>query len=239
MGPLHHGGPSDSVNPISGNPQMVWDTAVDVTVESSESDMSVVEPVEEVKPQEKAGPTEEVLVNPAHPDQLVTIDMTGVPKRILKHTLNANPSITLVSQKRRMFSSEKSQVKTHEVAEWLKSGIVRQVKYPIWISNPVLVQKGRWKLEKVHRLKNINYACLKDYYPLPELDCKIELVMGFPLKCFLDAYKGYHYVQMVEEDEEKTAFYTDQGTYYYTKIPFGLKNVKATYQRLVNEAFQS
>ncbi|GJT63911.1 hypothetical protein Tco_1015391 [Tanacetum coccineum] len=43
-----------------------------------------------------------------------------------------------------------------------------------------------------------------------EIDSKIEVVMGFPLKYFLDAYKGYHQVQMAEEDEEKTAFYTDQ-----------------------------
>ncbi|GJY60527.1 reverse transcriptase domain-containing protein [Tanacetum coccineum] len=44
---------------------------------------------------------------------------------------------------------------------------------------------------------------------------------------------------MAEEDEEKTAFYTDQGTYCYTKMPFGLKNTGATYQRLVDDAFQS
>ncbi|GKG31238.1 hypothetical protein Tco_0423726, partial [Tanacetum coccineum] len=87
--------------------------------------------------------------------------------------------------------------------------------------------------------KNINAACPKYYYPLPEIDSKIESVMGFPLKCFLDAYKGYHQVQMAEADEEKTAYYTDQGTYCYTKIPFGLKNAGATYQRLVDEAFQS
>ncbi|GJU22058.1 reverse transcriptase domain-containing protein [Tanacetum coccineum] len=61
--------------------------------------------------------------------------------------------------------------------------------------------------------------------------------MGYPLKCFLDAYKGYHQVQMSEEDEEKTAFYTDQGTFCYKKMSFGLKNAGATYQRLVDEAF--
>ncbi|GJX06501.1 reverse transcriptase domain-containing protein [Tanacetum coccineum] len=44
---------------------------------------------------------------------------------------------------------------------------------------------------------------------------------------------------MAKNDEEKTAFYTDQGTYCYTKMPFGLKNVKATFQRLVDSAFQS
>ncbi|GJU38451.1 reverse transcriptase domain-containing protein [Tanacetum coccineum] len=43
---------------------------------------------------------------------------------------------------------------------------------------------------------------------------------------------------MGEEDEEKMEFYTDQGTYCYTKMPFGQKNVGATYQRLVDSTFQ-
>nr|GEV83590.1 reverse transcriptase domain-containing protein [Tanacetum cinerariifolium] len=73
-----------------------------------------------------------------------------------------------------------------------------------------LGQESGWKLKDVHRLQERDVACPKDYYPQPESDSKIESVMGFPLKCFLNAYKGYHQVQKAEEDEEKTAFYTDQ-----------------------------
>nr|GEU71248.1 retrotransposon protein, putative, Ty1-copia subclass [Tanacetum cinerariifolium] len=91
-----------------------------------------------------------------------------------------------------------------------KAGIVRPVQYPTWISNPVLVMKVDESWRMFIDFKNINSACPKDYYLFPEIDSKIESVVGFPLKCFLDAYKGYHQVQMVEEDEEKTAFYTDQ-----------------------------
>ncbi|XP_023745788.1 uncharacterized protein LOC111893943 [Lactuca sativa] len=57
------------------------------------------------------------------------------------------------------------------------------------------------------------------------------------MKCFLDAYKGYHQILMSKEDKEKTAFYTDHGTFCYTKMPFGLKNAGATYQRLVDSIF--
>ncbi|GKA83597.1 hypothetical protein Tco_0805192 [Tanacetum coccineum] len=136
--------------------------------------------------------------------------MTGVPIRIIKHALNANSSVTPVSQKSRVFSLEKSQVVKHEVAEWLKAGIVKPVRYPTWISNPVLVKKVDGSSRMCIDFKNIISACPKDYYPLPEIDLKIESVMGFPLKFFLDAYKGYHQVQITEEDEEKTSFYTDQ-----------------------------
>ncbi|GKA04372.1 reverse transcriptase domain-containing protein [Tanacetum coccineum] len=223
------------------------------------------DPVKEIEPTESPSPTEFVLVNPAYPEQLVKIgknlstegstqlknllrknkdvfawepaDMTGVPKRIIKHSLNVNPADKPIAQKRRTFSEEKKQAITREVSEWLKAGIVRRVKYPTWISNPVLVQKpdGSWRM--CIDFKNLNSSCPKDYYPLPEIESKIEAVMGYPLKCFLDAYKGYHQVQMADEDEEKTAFYTYQGTFFYKKMLFGLKNAGATYQRLVDEAF--
>nr|GEX55131.1 reverse transcriptase domain-containing protein [Tanacetum cinerariifolium] len=57
-------------------------------------------------------------------------DMTGVPRWIIEHALNVNPSLDPVCQKRRTFSMEKSGVVTNEVAEWVKAGIVRPVKYP-------------------------------------------------------------------------------------------------------------
>nr|GEU30045.1 reverse transcriptase domain-containing protein [Tanacetum cinerariifolium] len=86
--------------------------------------------------------------------------------------------------------------------------------------------------------EDLNKACSKDGYPLPEIDWKVESLCGYPYKCFLDAYKGYHQIKIVEEDEEKTAFITSQGIFCYLKMPFGLKNARATYQRLVDKAFQ-
>nr|GEZ86905.1 reverse transcriptase domain-containing protein [Tanacetum cinerariifolium] len=51
----------------------------------------------------------------------------------------------------------------------------------------------------------------EDCYPIPEIDWKVESLCGCPFKCFLDAYKGYHQIQLAESDEEKTAFHTSQG----------------------------
>ncbi|GKA25872.1 reverse transcriptase domain-containing protein [Tanacetum coccineum] len=84
---------------------------------------------------------------------------------------------------------------------------------------------------------DINKACPKDCYPLPEIDWKIESLLGFRLKCFLDVYKGYHQIQIAEEDEDKTAFYAGEGVFCYKKMPFGLKKAGATYQRLVDKVF--
>nr|GEY10910.1 hypothetical protein [Tanacetum cinerariifolium] len=225
--------------------------------------------IEGERPEEKGevAATKEMLINPSFPDQLVTIggglseagkdqlkcllkvnvwvfawepsDMAGMPRRIIEHTLNVNPYLDPVCQKRGTFSTEKSGVVANQVFEWAKAGIVRPVKYPTYISNPVLVKKGDGTWRMCIDFKKLNSACPKDYYPLLNIDCKVESVMGFKYKCFLDAYKGYHQIQMAKEDEEKTAFYTDRGTYCYTKMPFELKNAGTTYQRLVDSAFQS
>ncbi|GKB25729.1 hypothetical protein Tco_0865130 [Tanacetum coccineum] len=116
---------------------------------------------------------------------------------------------TAGSVKKMTLYQEKSQAVAIEVEEWVKQGIVRLVRYPPWISNPILVKKsdGTWRM--CIDFKNINAACPKVYYPVPKIDLKIKAVMGFWYKSFLDAYKGYHQVQMAEEDEEKMAFYSD------------------------------
>ena len=49
------------------------------------------------------------------------------------------------------------------------------------------------------------------------------------LLTFMDAFSGYNQIKMAKEDQEKTAFITSQGLYCYKVMPFGLKNVRATY----------
>ena len=54
---------------------------------------------------------------------------------------------------------------------------------------------------------------------------------------FMDSFFGYNQICMAEEDQEKTLFIIDYGLYYYKVISFSLKNVGATYQRLINKVF--
>ena len=62
----------------------------------------------------------------------------------------------------------------------------------------------------------------------------MDSIAGNKLLTFVDAFSGYNQIQMAEEDQEKMAFITSQGLYYYRVMPFGLKNAGATYQRMVN-----
>ena len=65
----------------------------------------------------------------------------------------------------------------------------------------------------------------------------VDSTAGHELLTFMDALSGYNQIRMNKEDQEKTAFVTSQGLYYYMVMPFGLKNARATYQRLVNQMF--
>ena len=77
----------------------------------------------------------------------------------------------------------------------------------------------------------LNKHCLKDPFALPRIDQVIDSMAGSELLCFLDAYSGYHQINMRESDQLATSFITPYGTYCYITMPFGLKNAGATYQR--------
>ncbi|GJR10404.1 reverse transcriptase domain-containing protein [Tanacetum coccineum] len=164
--------------------------------------------------------------------------MTGVPRSITEHKLKIRQGYSPVRQKKRGQAPERAKAILEEVHKLVEAGIMREVYYHDWLSNPVMVKKsdGSWRM--CVDFTDLNKACPQDCYPLPEIDWKVESLCGYPFKCFLDAYKGYHQIQMDKDDEEKTAFHTSQGVYCYTKMPFGLKNAGATYQRLVDNAFE-
>ncbi|GJZ44312.1 reverse transcriptase domain-containing protein [Tanacetum coccineum] len=164
-------------------------------------------------------------------------DMTGIPRSIFEHRLNIREGYPPVRQKKRGQAPERAKAIQVEVQKLVETGILREVYYHDWLSNPVMVKKhdGSWRM--CVDFTDLNKACPQDCYPLREIDWKVESLCGYPFKYFLDAYKGYHQIQMAEQDKEKTAFHTSHGVYCYTKMPFGLKNAGATYQRLVDKAF--
>ncbi|GJS07587.1 reverse transcriptase domain-containing protein [Tanacetum coccineum] len=117
----------------------------------------------------KYGVEEKIVVNDNYPEQLVTIGgglsakcrhalihtlrknvdvfawtpayMTGIPRAITEHSLDTYPHIKLKAQKKRSLALDRRKVVTDEVNELLKAGIVRRVRYPTWVANPILVKK--------------------------------------------------------------------------------------------------
>ena len=85
--------------------------------------------------------------------------------------------------------------------------------------------------------KNLNRACLKDEFPLPNMDLLIDSAVGSAMFSFMDGFNGYNQIRMAPRDTEKTAFRTPMGNFYYTVMPFGLKNMGATCQRVMTTIF--
>ena len=85
---------------------------------------------------------------------------------------------------------------------------------------------------------DLNEACPKDSFPLPRIHQIVDVSTGHGMLSFLDAFSCYHQIPMRLPDVEKAAFITPHGLYCYNVMPFGLKNAKATYQRLVTKIFQ-
>ena len=166
------------------------------------------------------------------------VDMGGIDPTIITHRLNVSPSFKPIKQKRRSFAPERQKAINEEVGKLLQAGAIREVEYPEWLANVVLVKKANDKWRLCIDFTDINRACPQDSFPLPRIDLIVDATTGHELLSFMDAFSGYNQINMDPNDQEKTSFVTAQGTYCYRVMPFGLKNAGATYQRLVNWMFQ-
>ena len=109
--------------------------------------------------------------------------------------------------------------------------------YLEWLANVVMVKKNNGKWRMCVDFIDLNKAYPKDSFPLPKIDQLVDSIAGHKVLSFMDAFSGYNQIMMDEEDHEKTAFIASQGLYCYKVMPFKLKNIGDTYQRLVNRMF--
>ena len=100
-----------------------------------------------------------------------------------------------------------------------------------------MVKKASEKWRMCVDFTDLNKACPKDSYPLPQVNVLVDSTAQHQLLSFMDAFLGYNQIRMHEADQEKTSFVTSQGLFCYKVMPFGLKKASATYQRLINKMF--
>ena len=119
----------------------------------------------------------------------------------------------------------------------LEADIIQEVYYPYWLANVIMVKKANEKWRMCVDFMDLNKACPKDSYSLPWIDTLVDSTARHQLLSFMDAFSSYNQIKMEEANQEKTSFVTNQGLFCYKVMPFRLKNVGATYQRLMNKMF--
>ena len=166
-------------------------------------------------------------------------DMPGINPSVIYHRLNIDPSIRPIKQKRQVFVPDRNQAVFYEVEKLLTAGFIREVYYPDWLANVVMVKKSNGKWRMCVDFTDLNKACPKDSFPLPRIDQLVDSTARHKLLTFMDAFSGYNQIMMDEGDQEKTSFITSNRLFCYKVMPFGLKNAGATYQKLMNKMFHN
>ena len=194
--------------------------------------------------EEERARLQEVLKDNADVFTWTHSDMTGISPVNASHKLNILPSARPVRQRVQRFHLDRHQIIQAEVDNLLKVGFIREVKYSKWLANVVVVPKKGGKGRVCVDYMDLNDACPKDSFPLPRIDQIANASAWHGMLSILDSFSGYHQIPMYPPDAQKTSFITPppppppHGLFCYNVMPFGLKNVEATYQRLVTKMFR-
>ena len=165
-------------------------------------------------------------------------DAPGINLAFIYHHLNVNPAIIPKKQPPRRPSKEHADAIRDEVAKLKRVRVIKEVFYPEWLANTVVVKKKSGKWWVCVDFIDLNKVCPKDPFLMPRIDQLVDATTGHPRMSFLDAFQGYHQIPLAQGDQEKTAFVTPIGNYHYKVMPFGLKNAGSTYQRMMTRMFE-
>jgi hypothetical protein len=127
----------------------------------------------------------------------------------------------------------------NEVKMLLNARVIREVTYPKWLANTVMVKKANRKWRMCIDFIDLNNASPKDEFPLARIDSLIYAAATSELMSLLDCYLGYHQIWMKKEDEPKTSFITPSGAYCYLRMPKGLRNAGGSFSRMSSKVLSS
>ena len=153
------------------------------------------------------------------------------------HTHNVDLRAKPVALSARVFHIEIKEQIVKDVRKLLTVGFVKLIQHPRWLSNIVPMKKKNGQIRCCVDFRNLNQVYPKDEFPLPNMDLLIDFAVGNAMFSFMDGFSGYNQIRMTPKDVEKTNFRTPIGNFYYTVMPFRLKNAGTTYQPTMTAIF--
>jgi hypothetical protein len=164
-------------------------------------------------------------------------EMPGIDPSIVVHEIKTYPGAKPVRQRLHPVHPRKAVDIKLEVEKLLKAGFIYPVALTEWVSNPVPIDKKGGSIRVCVDYRDINKGCPKDNFPTPFVDQIVDDCAGSKIFSLMDGFSGYNQINIAPEDQHKTTFICHWVTFTYKKLPFGLKNAGATFQRAMSYAF--
>ena len=124
----------------------------------------------------------------------------GIDPDFICHYLNVNPSITTRKQPPRCSSRYHYEAVKEKVTKLKRVRAIKEVFYPEWLANTVVVKKKNEKWRVCIDFIDLNKVCSKDPFPLPQINQLVDATIGHPQMSFLDAFQGYHQIPLALDD---------------------------------------